>query len=151
MRPVIWQLDCDQVLMSNIISISGSHFIVLVAPFPVDVISANLAAQAVLQTQSARRKRASLSQSGNHMVLLTLMGCGSSCHFPCGPVRLIKGAWYIDCQPLSAHSADNWPHFVEGSIKTHLLLYVDLSNRCRNWLSGDVMHPLAATSEILNQ
>lgn len=43
--------------MSNIISISGSHFIVLAALFPVDVIRANLAAQAVLQTQSARRKR----------------------------------------------------------------------------------------------
>lgn len=94
--------------MSNIISILSSHFIVLVAPFPVYVISADLQrGQFSKHNQLDGKRRPEqilLSQSVNHMVLLTRIGCGSSCHFPCGPVRLIYGTWYIDSQPPLAQS-----------------------------------------------
>lgn len=97
-----------------------------------------------------------LSQTVNHMALLTLIGCGSSCHSPCSPFRQIDGTWYI-VSPFGTQqhysgqqcSADSCPRFLKVSIKPHVTFYLGWSNRRWNRLSGDVMHPRAAMLEIL--
>lgn len=111
-----------------------------------------------METPNRHPEQILLSGTLNRMVLLTHIGCGSSCHFPCGPVTQIDGARYVDSRPLwhrttllEVNSAALIAvHVFSRSVSIHMSHFICWPNRPWNGLSGDVMYPQAAMLEILS-
>lgn len=93
---------------------------------PVSVISTDNFPNTISHMETAIHspEQIVLSQALTHMVLLTHIGSGSSCHFPCGPVKQTDGNCCVDIWPRNTSPVNSAAliavHVFSRSLSNHM-------------------------------